>query len=88
MTFRNTPDGRAALHVRYGELALAARSAAAAERLENVRQKHLTAALTWEHLANAGRGMDRLRERRAIEQAGRRVFPAAPAALAGPARCG
>jgi hypothetical protein len=68
MTARNTAEGRETLHVRYEELAFEARSAAASEPLENVRQKHLTSAATWEHLARAGRKMGELRDRRIMEQ--------------------
>jgi hypothetical protein len=69
VTARNTAEGRETLHVHYEELASEARSAAASEPLENVRQKHLTSAATWEHLARAGRKMGALRQRRAMEQA-------------------
>lgn len=64
MTTRNTAEGREAQHVLYDELALEARATAASEPLENARQKHLTSAATWEHLARAGRKMGELRERR------------------------
>jgi hypothetical protein len=65
---RNTPEGRANLHAQYEELALAARSAAGAETLENARQKLLTAAATWERLARDGRKMSVLRDRRNTER--------------------
>ena len=86
MKFRNTPEGREAQHTQYGELALEARSAAAAETLENVREKYLRAAATWEHLANSGRRIERLRERRAIEQLA--APTAQPGGPAKPASCG
>jgi hypothetical protein len=68
MTTRNTAEGREAQHVQYEALALEARSAAASEPLENARQKHLTSAATWEHLARAGRKMGELRDRRITGQ--------------------
>ena len=38
------------------------------EGLENVRQKHLTAAATWAALAHSARKMDELRARRLVER--------------------
>jgi len=52
----------------YFELAEAARAAAAEQVLDNVRQKHLTAALTWDALALGKRKMDALRLRRLLER--------------------
>jgi len=63
----NTPEGRAAAHAQYDALALLARSAAGGEQLENVRQKHLTSAVSWEQLAANGRKMEALRAQRALE---------------------
>ncbi|WP_126174382.1 hypothetical protein [Altericroceibacterium xinjiangense] len=48
----------------YAALAAASRSAAAEEVLENVRQKHLTSAATWDSLAVSAEGMELLREKR------------------------
>ena len=52
----------------YSKLAEAARAAAAEQVLDNVRQKHLTAAATWEALALGKRKMDALRLRRVLER--------------------
>jgi hypothetical protein len=52
----------------YEAFAVLSRSAAAAEMLENVRRKHLTSALTWDHLAASARKMEDLRVRRMVEQ--------------------
>jgi hypothetical protein len=53
-----------------------ARATAGLQVLENVRQKHLTAAATWAALAHSARKMAELRARRVIERS-----PAAPAAF-------
>jgi hypothetical protein len=45
-----------------------ARSAAGEQALENVRQKHLTAAATWAALAHSARKMAELRARRLVER--------------------
>lgn len=52
----------------YSELAEAARAAAAEQVLDNVRDKHLTAAATWDALALGKRKMDALRRRRLLER--------------------
>ncbi len=52
----------------YSELAEAARAAAAEQVLDNVRQKHLTAAATWDTLALGQRKIDALRLRRLLER--------------------
>ena len=52
----------------YSELAEAARAAAAEQVLDNVRDKHLTAAATWDALALGKRKMDALRLRRLGER--------------------
>lgn len=64
----NAAAGRAAVLAQYEDFALQARSAAAAETLGNVRDKHLTSALTWDHLAASARKMETLRVRRMAEQ--------------------
>ena len=64
----NNPDFRAAVLAQYDTFAVLARSAAAAESLENVRRKHLTSAISWEQLAANGRKMENQRARRALEQ--------------------
>nr|WP_166180285.1 hypothetical protein [Altererythrobacter segetis] len=64
----NSAAGRAAVLAQYEAFAVQARSAAAAETLENVRRKHLTSALTWDHLAASARKMEQLRVRRMVEQ--------------------
>lgn len=53
----------------YAALAAASRSATAKEGLENVRQKHLTSAATWDSLAVSAKGMELLREKRLAGQA-------------------
>jgi len=45
-----------------------ARAAAGEQVLENVRQKHLTAAATWAALAHSARKMAELRARRLVER--------------------
>ena len=45
-----------------------ARAAAGEQGLDNVRQKHLTAAATWAALAHSARKMTELRARRLIER--------------------
>ena len=54
MTRANTPEGRAATVAEYHDRAVLSRSAAADEKLENVRQKHLASAASWEKLAASG----------------------------------
>jgi uncharacterized ferredoxin-like protein len=49
----------------YLTLAAAARTAADGEKLDNVRQKHLTSAASWEGLAHSMAKMGELREQRA-----------------------
>lgn len=66
MTPTNSTEGRAAVLAQYDEFARLARSAAAMEELENVRQKHMTSALSWEQLAANGRKMEKLREQRMV----------------------
>lgn len=44
-----------------------ARATAKEQMLENVRQKHLTAAATWAALAHSARKMTELRARRLVE---------------------
>jgi len=67
----------------YSQLAADSRAAAAEQVLENVRQKHLTAAASWERLAHANAKMMKLRaERLNVEAALSRS--AAAAALLGP----
>ena len=68
MISANSAQGRAAVLAQYDEFALRARSAAAREGLDNVRQKHLTSAVSWEQLAANGRKMEGLRDRRMLEQ--------------------
>lgn len=46
-----------------------ARATAGEQVLENVRQKHLTAAATWAGLAHSARKMTELRARRLVERA-------------------
>jgi hypothetical protein len=48
----------------YSQLAADSRAAAAEQVLENVRQKHLTAAASWERLAHANDKMKKLRAER------------------------
>ena len=48
---------------------VAARAVAGEQALENVRQKHLTAAATWAALAHSARKMTELRARRLVERA-------------------
>ena len=55
----------------YSQMAADARALAAEQVLENVRQKHLAAAASWDRLAHANRKMAVLRARRLAEQAGR-----------------
>ena len=64
----NSPEGRAAVLAQYDGFAVLARAAAARETLANVRQKHLTSAVSWEQLAANGRKMEKLRERRMVEE--------------------
>ena len=64
----NNPDFRAAVLAQYDSFAVLARSAAAGETLENVRQKHLTSAISWEQLAARGRKMEADRAGRAEDQ--------------------
>jgi hypothetical protein len=45
-----------------------ARASAGEQVLENVRQKHLTAAATWAALAHSARKMAELRARRLVER--------------------
>ena len=45
-----------------------ARAVAGEQVLENVRQKHLTAAATWAALAHSARKMGELRARRLVEK--------------------
>ena len=45
-----------------------ARATATEQVLENVRQKHLTAAATWAALAHSARKMTELRARRLVER--------------------
>ena len=45
-----------------------ARATAGEQVLENVRQKHLTAAATWAALAHSARKMTELRARRLVER--------------------
>ena len=52
----------------YRRFATAARLAAASEILENVRQKHLLAAATWEGLAYSADKVAEIRARRVIER--------------------
>jgi hypothetical protein len=52
----------------YSVMAEAARAAAAEQVLDNVRQKHLTAAASWDALALGKRKMDALRLRRVLER--------------------
>jgi len=47
-----------------------ARATAGEQTLENVRQKHLTAAATWAALAHSARKMTELRARRLVERSG------------------
>ena len=68
MIAANSAAGRAAVLAQYEAFAVLSRSAAAAETLENVRRKHLTSALTWDHLAASARKMENLRVRRMVEQ--------------------
>ena len=68
MISTNSAQGRAAVLAQYDEFAVRARSAAAREALDNVRQKHLTSAVSWEQLAANGRKMEGLRDRRVLEQ--------------------
>ena len=51
----------------YSVMAQASRAAAAEQVLDNVRQKHLTAAASWDALALGKRKMDALRLRRLLE---------------------
>jgi hypothetical protein len=67
MTKTNNPEGRASIHAQYVEFAVQARAAAAVEKLDNVRQKHLKSAASWEQLAVTGRKTDELRTRRLVE---------------------
>lgn len=78
MSTANSPEGRATLHAQYDAHAVLARSAAAGEPLANVRQKHLTSAITWEQLAANGRKMEDLRARRTLEQLSARAATKAP----------
>jgi hypothetical protein len=64
----NKSDFRATVLAQYDSFAVLARSAAAGETLENVRQKHLTSAISWEQLAARGRKMEADRASRAEDQ--------------------
>lgn len=64
----NNPGFRAAVLAQYDAFAVLARSAAAAENLENVRRKHLTSAISWEQLAANGRKMEADRTSRTQDQ--------------------
>ena len=67
----------------YSQLAADSRAAAAEQLLDNVREKHLTAAASWDRLAHANAKMMKLRaERLSVEAALTRS--AAAAALVGP----
>jgi hypothetical protein len=74
MTMTNDPQARASLHAQYEEFAarlgqrLPARSAAAGEKLDNVREKHLKSAASWEKLATTGRTTEALRSQRLVEK--------------------
>lgn len=68
MTSANSLEGRAAVLAQYDKFAVAARTAAASEKLDNVRQKHLTSAVSWEQLAANSRKMEILRARRMEEE--------------------
>ena len=61
----------------YSQLSARSRAAAAEQVLENVRQKHLTAAASWDRLAHTDANMERLRMKRLAADA---------AALGGPTR--
>ena len=52
----------------YSEMAAASRAAAAEQVLDNVRQKHLVAAASWDALALGKLKMDALRIRRLLER--------------------
>ena len=56
------------LETSYAALAAASRSAADREVLENVRQKHLRSAATWDSLAVSAQGMEVLRQNRLSKQ--------------------
>jgi hypothetical protein len=75
VSHRNTPAGRSALRAEYDAFAAAARAAAASASLDNVRNKHLMSAASWQHLADAGRQIEAIRTR----PAGQRSDPAAEA---------
>jgi hypothetical protein len=64
----NKSDFRATVLAQYDSFAVLARSAAAGETLENVRQKHLTSAISWEQLAARGRKMEADRAGRTEDQ--------------------
>jgi hypothetical protein len=53
----------------YQAMAAEARAAASIEVLENVRQKHLTSAASWEALAHLTSKMADVRAKRLVEQA-------------------
>jgi hypothetical protein len=72
--------GRAAVLAQYDGFALQARSAAAGEPLDNVRQKHLTSAMSWEQLAANGRKWEAQRIRRLAEERSAKDTPPTPAA--------
>jgi cytidylate kinase len=56
------------LNLRYLAREAEARAIAGEQVLENVRQKHLTAAATWAALAHSARKMTELRARRLVER--------------------
>ena len=78
MISTNSAQGRAAILAQYDEFAVRARSAAAREALDNVRQKHLTSAVSWEQLAVNGRKMEGLREGRMLEPSSAVAVQASP----------
>jgi len=71
-------DSMLDLNENYLALEAEARFAAGEQVLENVRQKHLTAAATWSALAHSARKMAQLRAQRPSRMIGR----AAPGASA------
>ena len=53
----------------YSQMAAHSRAAAAEQVLDNVRDKHLTAAASWDRLAVSSKRMERLRAKRLAEDA-------------------
>jgi hypothetical protein len=66
-------------NIDYSQLSAQSRATAAEQVLENVRQKHLTAAASWDRLAHANEKMERMRMSRLAKEAAALSLPAGTA---------